>query len=127
MRSDEPRFSAQDVVTACYHALLHRPPDAEGLANQADALAGGALEATLGSFVGSAEYQAKTGWGPNVELNWRTGMRVDTRCTDAELRALWAEVEAAWERLGAVDPYWSVLTNEKYRGRELGAELLDEF
>lgn len=127
MRSDEPRYSARDVITACYAALLHRAPDAEGLTNHAVALTEGTLEGALAGFTGSAEFQAAAGRGPDVALNHLAGMQVETACTDDQRDALWAEVEAAWEGLGAVDPYWSVLTNERYRGRELDEALLDEF
>ena len=53
----------------------------------------------------------------------QVGVDVDAQ----SLRLLIERVKREWKRLGENDPYWSVLSDERYRGKQLGADEVAEF
>jgi hypothetical protein len=119
MNAMDPGFSSEartQLVAGLYRALLHREPDAEGLATYTNALRNGlSLEALLSSFLQSQEFQTKL---PNLinlyPLDGAPSIAVGIDISAAERRNLWKKVADAWSTLGEQDPYWSVLTHDQY-------------
>ena len=53
--------------------------------------------------------------------------RIDVRVDEATLRLLFERSMRQWARLGETEPYWSVLTHDKYKRDNLTPDALDEF
>jgi SAM-dependent methyltransferase len=115
-----PRASLMDeevFVTALYRAVMMREPDAKGLAAHAGALRRGeSPEKILGQFLESAEFQARISRLTKAyALNTAPAMAVDLDMTADQAAALWARVGRSWTQLGETEPYWSMLTDPRWR------------
>jgi 2-polyprenyl-3-methyl-5-hydroxy-6-metoxy-1,4-benzoquinol methylase len=122
---DEERF-----VAALYRVLLLREPDRVGLSAHVDALKNGKTpEHVARLFVKSPEFMAKFSRPANISpLDQAPPMRVDVDLTAEQDRALWDHVAQAWKNLGTTEPYWSVLTDPRWKASQMTeAEILDAF
>jgi SAM-dependent methyltransferase len=123
-------FDAVEVVTSLYEAVLGRQPDADGLAGYSQALERGAAVADIvGEFLRSKEFARRMvdvlGRYP---LDSGGPMRVELHDTENQRGALWRHVAEVWSSYGTTDPYWSVLTAERWRAANVArAEVLEEF
>jgi SAM-dependent methyltransferase len=109
---DEEQF-----VTALYRAVLQREPDARGLSNHVAQLrAGISPEIVAGKFVQLVKLRAQNKSKPNLfPLDQAPEMRVDLQLTGEQAQELWSSVSKTWTRLGEDEPYWSVLTNSRWK------------
>jgi len=109
---DEKQF-----VTALYRAVLKREPDERGLANHVAQLrAGAAPEIVAGKFMQIVNRQPREKSRPNLfPMDLAPEMRVDLELTGEQSQQLWSLVSKAWTRLGEDEPYWSVLTNSRWK------------
>ena len=118
----------QQFVTALYRAVLHREPDERGLANHVAQLkAGTKPEVVAEKFMQLANGRAKPKKETEGKLNLfpmdlAGEMRVDLELTDEQSQALWDLVSKAWTRLGEDEPYWSVLTNARWKSDQMSRE-----
>lgn len=116
-------------VALAYRAVLRRPVDPDGLATYAKALREGRdLAWLVGVLADSNEFrslEAREQAPPGFPLDSAAPMQVATACSPAELQALWDRVTQVWAQWGETDPYWSVLTEDRFRGaaRLEGADL----
>jgi 2-polyprenyl-3-methyl-5-hydroxy-6-metoxy-1,4-benzoquinol methylase len=136
-----PPNDLKATVRLAYMAVLRREPDEGGLAAYVSALREGHdLAWLVGVLSRSDEFlnlvrrsevltsapTEKQG-RPACLLNQWDSMQIDARCSAAEIQMLWDHLAKTWSQLGDSEPYWSVLTDEKFRARRLGQEQLAYF
>lgn len=106
---------SRETVTWAFRLFLDREPqNAEEVDDKQRRLAG--VASLRREIVESSEFRRR-----NSSLFWLscTGneapitVQVDT--SGADRQALLAQVQAAWEHLGATEPHWSVLTAEQFK------------
>ncbi len=116
-------MSPEALVTLIYQAVLRRQADPGGLATYTRALDEGRDAAWLiETLMESDEYRSLSApppIGPSFPLDSAPPMAVETTCDPALLQALWDHVSATWSSFGNTDPYWSVLTEERFRMKTL--------
>ncbi|MBV9107012.1 MAG: class I SAM-dependent methyltransferase [Verrucomicrobia bacterium] len=122
VRHDLLTMQPEELVTAAYKALLRREPDPGGLKACSDGIrAGHDLEWLLGTLIRSEEFALNR--PPNdFPLDAAPPMDVQANATTQELRALWDHIGLVWTNFGATDPYWSVLTNDRWRAKNMTEE-----
>ncbi len=105
------------IITAAYRSILGREPDVNGLRQYADALrAGKDLAWLLDAFVRSDEFRAKASTVvPAYPLDGAPPLDIELELSNEDKRTLWRHVSRVWTRLGGEDPYWSVLSAERWR------------
>ncbi len=119
-----PGPDAQAVAAACYRLLLGREP--ENAAVVAANARFPSYEALLANFLTSEEHVRRA--PPHFAgLTGATAPRIDVDVTPDALAAMFERIRAEWSGLGEVDPYWSVLTDESYRGQAIGESQLRSF
>jgi len=97
-----------------YRLLLGREPESAG------AVAGHVatcpdLAALRARFLNSEEYTSRTVVKLSPQFDLGKPVRVDVNVTRDLLDKMLCRVEETWRYLGAVEPYWSVITAEKYK------------
>src|SRR5215213_2014658 len=123
-------FDATEVVKSLYEAVLGREPDPDGLESYCQALQrGAALAGIVTGFLRSEEFarrQVET--LDHYPLSLGGPMRVELHDTAGQREALWRHVAKVWSSYGTTDPYWSVLTAERWQAANIArAEVLEEF
>lgn len=119
-----------EFVAALYRGILSREPDQRGLETHLKNLRKGTpLEEVARLFVRSAEFSSRFANLINMyPLDRAPPMRVDLHVTEGEEKRLWDHVATAWSRMGASEPYWSVLANPQWKMSGLRrSERLDAF
>ena len=124
-------MSTESLVKLAYQAVLRRPADPGGLATYTQALNEGRTAAwLLETFMASDEYraldQAPT-LAASFPLDSAPPMQVETTCDPTLLQALWDHVSVTWSAYGNTEPYWSVLTEERFRLQALDASQMAVF
>lgn len=113
-----------EMVAACYRVLLGREPETAAVINPKLGLGG--YDAVLIDFVRSSEFGRRTTeffrnqYGAPLD-------GVDVQVSPDQLARMFERIRAEWARLGDVDPYWSVLTDDAFRGARLDEDLRDQF
>ncbi len=123
-------MTTQEFLTALYRGLLGREPDAPGLAHHKAALDGGLSPAdVVRGFLASDECRrAIEPYIDRYRLDGSPRMPVDCTVDPADMQALWDHVTRVWARYGDTDPYYSVLTDERWRKANMAREeALDAF
>ncbi|WBH15170.1 class I SAM-dependent methyltransferase [Sphingomonas radiodurans] len=131
MSDAESGLSRRDVRLA-YLLMLGREPESVDVvdahrARHAD------LASLSGAFMASDEFRQKAGvartWTPiDVERGyWATPTHVDHRVPAPVLDRLAARIKDQWTALGEQDPYWSVLTDDRFRSAQIDAAGLAAF
>jgi SAM-dependent methyltransferase len=112
--------SPEETVTAAYRALLRRDPDPEGLRNCVEAIRGGRnLDWLLESLIGSEEFKL-VHFANYLPLDTAPPMNVQVDFANLnERRAFWDHIASIWSNFGELDPYWSVLTDERWRSKNM--------
>ncbi|RBP08538.1 uncharacterized protein DUF4214 [Roseiarcus fermentans] len=123
-------IDATQFVTALYTGILGRGPDEKGLASNAARVENGAPPAEVArSFVQSAEFLKKFA----AKINWRPldsakPLPIELAVTPDDGRRLWDRVESVWSKLGAEEPYYSLVPNPRWKSGEMtGGKNLDAF
>jgi SAM-dependent methyltransferase len=130
--SDRDTGLTRAEVRLAYQLLLGREPESsavvdEHVANHRD------LVALSKNFMASEEFQrnsgAARGRSPiDVERGfWAAPTKVDHRVAPDVLDRLATRIREQWTALGEQDPYWSVLTDERFRSARIDAAALEEF
>ena len=124
-------FEADEIITALYEAMLQRRPDAGGLRHYADGLLHGlSLTEIVSGFLESEEFLRRfmPTLGRPFSLDSAPPNATQVEFTAAERRALWNHVSEVWSAYGKTDPFWSVLTDERWRSKNLtNGQILDAF
>jgi len=106
---------AEEAASELYRALLKREPDEEGMKLYARRINSFGLASVVREFLASDEYCQHSLVAPSLDLNWGPSMPVQTELPSDQLDTLWQHVQQVWTNLGVIDPFWSVLSSEKYR------------
>lgn len=105
-----------DLISSLYRTLLRRQPDPAGLAHHVGRIKSAGLDQVISAFVSSDEFRSLIGSAANPAwLSNKQNMQVTTHVAPDELDRLWAHVAEVWSRYGEEEPYWSVLTDERFR------------
>lgn len=104
-------------VAALYRLVLSREPENEAVLQAA---AGTPAMAFLRSILGSAEYRrlAVNRLTEEFLADLPQG-EIQVAASEDELAALLDHARSTWAKFGAENPYWSVLTNDAFRGSRL--------
>ncbi len=101
----------RDEVVFAYRAFLGREPESAAVVEQ-KLRACSSLEELARHFAASEEFRTRVAqWAP---LTW-PGLRVDDEAEGEDLARIHAHVRGVWSRLGATEPYWSVLSAERFQ------------
>jgi SAM-dependent methyltransferase len=121
--NEELHLKPEDLVTVTYQALLGREPDLGGLKTFSDAIRHGRdVSWLLRSFVQSEEF-ALYHFNPGFSLETAPSMDVQIGgITPGAQAALWDHIASVWSALGSTDPFWSVLTDERWRSKNMTDE-----
>jgi len=124
--ADPPPNGALDprLVAACYRVLLGREPEAADVVSSKARLGG--FEELLTDFVRSSEFGRRTSEYVRDRYGHPLG-EVQVHVRPDQLARMFERIRSQWARLGDVDPYWSVLTDEAFRGPRLDDGLRDQF
>ena len=111
------RWGEEEIVAAAYRGILGREPDANGLHQYAAALrAGKDVTWLLDAFLRSDEFRAKARTIDQAyPIDGAPPLEIELELADKDKRTLWRHVSEVWTRLGGEDPYWSVLSAERWR------------
>jgi len=124
---DEPTFTAEQVVSAAYHALLERAPDDEGRQNyERRLLAGDSVTDVLRDFTKAPEF----GLNHPAILAGHDSLpenSIELGLSDEQRERVWQHVRDTWSRLGREDPYFSVMTSEQFRRAKMSPEGVEHF
>lgn len=108
------------TVAALYRLLLGRnPEDADVVA----AATGRPLALLIQDFLASEERarQEVAALTDRFRTAWPSG-EIDVEAKPDELDALFEAARRTWVRLGAEEPYWSVMTDPAYKGEAMDAQ-----
>lgn len=113
-----------DFVRACYRVLLGRDPENNDVVWEKTLLT--SYESVLETFVHSPEYRRRFPayfWDNYYEA----GNPIEVHVDDVEFESMFERIRHEWSKLGQIDPYWSVITDERYRVDKLTDESLAAF
>jgi 2-polyprenyl-3-methyl-5-hydroxy-6-metoxy-1,4-benzoquinol methylase len=114
----------RDLVTACFRVFFDRHPENEQVV--LDLQNADSCESVIRTFLSSPEY-LKHAPGSLGAFYAAAPRRVDVDVEPADLKAMFDRVKSQWTRLGAAEPFWSVLSEEKYMVRNMDIHRLTEF
>ena len=116
------------MVSDIYRAILGRDPEPECIGSYAEAIKSQGLENVLRVFLNSAEYRQGHLDNPIFDLVTAPAMAIQTKLPNGDIDKLWAHVAEVWTSLGYADPFWSVITDEKFRmGSVMDEEKIEAF
>jgi SAM-dependent methyltransferase len=99
----------KDDVIWCYRNILEREPESsEAVAHFVNGFSD--VRELLKHFFESDEYGARQATLDAVPAN-----PIELDLSPAQRQSLWDHIGRVWRRLGATDPYWSVLAVEEFR------------
>jgi 2-polyprenyl-3-methyl-5-hydroxy-6-metoxy-1,4-benzoquinol methylase len=106
---------------ACYRLILGREPESQAAVDSHIAHPVGAAD-LVQRFLGSPE--AIDRFSRSIP---RYHNHIEIDGSPRQLAALESHIEQVWRALGSEDPYWSVLTHERFRMTAMTPEAEDEF
>jgi SAM-dependent methyltransferase len=120
---------AIDDVRIAYRLLLGREPENEAVL-MAHVQQSRSLEDLRTSFFRCPEFQNIAAAQPALRpllrpLDWPP-IRVDMAASDPELTRMMRHIESSWQRLGATEPHWSVLSQDAFLSANI-ANVEDQF
>jgi 2-polyprenyl-3-methyl-5-hydroxy-6-metoxy-1,4-benzoquinol methylase len=114
------------LVVEGYRALLDREPESDAIL-EAHAQSASSFEQLLLSLAKSDEYKNKVFMQRLRSALYSPPQAVDVTVSNEELALLMGRVKREWKKLGEDDPYWSVLSEERYRSKRLSEQEIAEF
>ena len=119
-----------ELIVALYNGALLRKPEAGAVRHWLDYIASGrTVQDLIGDFLKSPEFCAR--FLNKLDLypfDLAPRQHIDVETDKNTLDALWDRVRTAWSLLGVEDPYFSVLTDPRYREQALSQlELIEAF
>jgi SAM-dependent methyltransferase len=120
MTSNEPTGVSRDLVVAAYQVLLGRDPESErAILNKTQQSK--TAKDLLSVIVDSREFKNKQGdyQSQIMEAYRNRPFRIDVDISPKMLAQMFTRIAAQWTTLGATEPYWSVLTHDRFRMSEI--------
>jgi|688.fasta_scaffold1555956_1 hypothetical protein len=103
------------VVYAVYRALLNREPESPAVIKYQQE-AHKTLDSLISAVLMSPEFMFNEGRVRIDKLGMSNG-KIDVIADNSQLMQLFERTARQWTALGEQDPYWSVLSDDKYRKR----------
>jgi SAM-dependent methyltransferase len=129
-RKAQQRDQADMLIHALYEAFLKRRPEDSALAHWREQLQNpGNLQSVIASFLHSQEFRARhPNFANPFEYDLSPEQDIEAEVDEALLGQIWTHIENTWSKLGSEDPYYSVITDPRYRRAEMSdAGVLYEF
>ena len=117
-------INKSDVIKI-YQLLLDREPESEGVI-ESHLKTHENQQSLRRSILASAEYRMKNPVDFSASYYRDIQPQVDIHASREEMTQLFSSVSEGWTRLGAEEPHWSVLTDQKYKQASI-SENLDTF
>lgn len=117
-------FSRRDLVTACYQAILWRQPENEEVVISKSSHDLSAYE-IITSFLSSSEYKTKAGLSVISDQYAAPPLEITLSTSTDQKAEMFSRIKKQWEKLGDSEPYWSVLTDEGFRSKNIEQNLED--
>jgi SAM-dependent methyltransferase len=114
------------LVADGYRALLDREPESDAIL-EAHAQSASSFEQLLLSLAKSEEYKSKVFMQGLRSALYSPPQDIDVTVSSEELTLLMERVKREWKKLGEDDPYWSVLSEDRYRSKRLSEQEISEF
>jgi len=109
------KMVTRDLVVSAYRLILGRDPETESVIEQA-ASAYGSEQELRAALLGSPEFASQIGhFIPRYPHDLGLELPIEVECNAADLQQLLTHTGRTWEKLGANEPYWSVLTSESFK------------
>jgi SAM-dependent methyltransferase len=124
-----------DLVKACYRVILGREPESEGVLREMGARLA-TVDDLLGEFLASEEFRSRLPHRyPNEfhaenarnDQSLSEATRIDVDVSPWQQNALFDRLRRQWQKLGREEPFWSVLTDDKYRASQLDRDIRADF
>jgi SAM-dependent methyltransferase len=118
--------TATDIVD-CYRVFFNREPESAEVINHHLA-----AKPTLSEFLERVVSVPEFSWVGQrafTSFAWNPGLygRVDVNGSRSDIEALVEHTRKVWADYGDQDPFWSVLTNDKYHASSISQGDIDEF
>lgn len=107
-------LSAQDVEMA-YRLLLGREPESSAVVEDHRRVE--SLDALRDRFLQSPEFRSRTLRPIQTEIDYCPALAIDTDLEPPVLRQMFERVERCWHELGNTEPFWSVISADKFRSK----------
>ena len=124
---DTSPLSSEELIRAAYRQILGREPENDTVVHeQSKSLV--TPDDVLRSFLHSAEYIATNSAFVKALAAGTRGRskRIEVNATDELLKQLFSRIRHQWQSLGQSEPYWSVLTDDRFRQDKI-EEFREEF
>ena len=110
-------LSPDQFIKTLYRTLLLREPEEPDVPYWRKALTNGkGPEFVLNEFLRSAEFRNKLQFLVDMHpYDTAPAQTIEAEVGDVDLKRLWDHVAKTWSKLGAEEPYLSVLTDPRYR------------
>lgn len=103
-----------EFVMWAYRLFLDREPENETVvAGKVAALANS--RELRQEFMNSPEFKQKNGRPAPALTGDESRLSIEVVSSKADLETLFKHIQETWQHLGEVEPYWSVLTSDKFR------------
>lgn len=115
---------SREFIRSCYLAFLSREPESDAeLDRKAQGLA--TVEDAMKDFIASKEFRASV---PEFFYQLWKGIAspplpVQVKTSPPELQAMFDRTRKQWTKLGDEEPYWSVLTDDRFRRNNVEANM----
>jgi 2-polyprenyl-3-methyl-5-hydroxy-6-metoxy-1,4-benzoquinol methylase len=108
------------LIRAAYRVLLGREPESEAVV-EAKLRGSRTPESVLKGFVASPEFKWRHGRTMEIIKDGLAAprSRIETDVTPVQREALFRRIHAQWSALGETEPYWSVVTDERFKRANL--------
>jgi SAM-dependent methyltransferase len=130
--TDKPVGLTRGQVRMAYRLILGRHPESEEVVDDhLDRYPN--LMALRTAFLRSDEFSRSVRRLPSSMIPevakgyYAAAERIDYRVSPEVAEQLAQRIRTQWTKLGEADPYWSVLTDDKYRSRAIDDAAIDEF
>lgn len=119
----------REEVIAGYRYILGREPESEAALN-GHAINHEDTSALRQTLLSSEEFMSGQG---QISINglaqgyWSRPRQIDTEVSAPHMSQLIERIRRQWSRLGAEEPYWGVLTDERFKSEKIDKDALADF
>jgi 2-polyprenyl-3-methyl-5-hydroxy-6-metoxy-1,4-benzoquinol methylase len=108
----------RDGARWAYRLLLNREPESEEVLDHYAALR--SPEQLRNSFTRSPEYLGITYSAMMGTFSHADPADIEVTCSPADLERMLARIAREWQKFGATEPHWSVLTGDEFKQDNIG-------